>query len=229
MKKLILSMMFLIGMISIQAQNAKYIKTMEKTLAKLDTASHMESFQKIANNFERIANVEKEEWLPAYYQAYCHMIMASMVVQKQDMKQVNAHLDKAEAALEIAKKVAPEESEIYALHGFIYQGRIWENPQVNGAKFSPLSHQMLDQAINLNPENPRAYYLKGQNVFFTPAFWGGGAEAALPLLEKAAANYKTQAVVSTLHPKWGKERNEYLIKNAKASLKKDGSKKSKGK
>ena len=196
------------------AQNPKFEKAMMAGVEKLQTAEDIEGYQAAANHFERIANAEKKEWLPAYYHAYCHMMMAAISMNKKLMGDCKNHLDVAEASLMKANEIDDKQSEVYALMGFVYQGRIWEDPMSKGAEFSPLSHEVLDQAIELDPNNPRAYYLKGQNVFYTPEFWGGGAKNALPLLEKAAKLYTDEEEEGTLMPTWGKEYNQQLLEKA---------------
>lgn len=197
------------------AQNAKYTQAMEKAIAQLDTTQSTEGLQKLANTFERIAQNEKKKWLPAYYQAYCNMMIAMNKMQAQDITTCIAHVDKAQAALDIAVNIAPKESEIITLQGYIYQGRIWENPMVKGAEYSPKIQQALQTAIELNPENPRPYYIMGQQLLYTPEFYGGGAKAALPWLEKAATKYENYKIISTLHPSWGKGANNYMLENAR--------------
>ncbi len=73
----------------------------------------------------------------------------------------------------------------------------------------------LDKAITLNPDNPRPYLVKGQNVFYTPAAFGGGKDVAKPLLEKAAAKFATFKPENEIAPDWGKERNNELLTQCK--------------
>ena len=211
MKKILVFVCLIAAVNFAQAQNPKYIKAMAKGLENMANAQSIEDWQGVANHFERIATAEKSEWLPSYYQSFAYMNMAANSMTQQQMDNCNAYLDKSQEALDAAKGIAPEESEIYALQGFIYQGRIWEDPQAKGAQFSPLSHQVLDKAIALNPDNPRSYYLKGQNVFYTPAFFGGGAENARPILEMAQQAFEAYQATSPIHPNWGQEQNTYLL------------------
>ena len=214
MKNLLVIFITVLLSTSIFAQSEKYTKAMTSGLEQLASAKDADGFQKAANTFERIANVEKKEWLPSYYQAQCHMQLAVDLMQKKQLSDCLAHVEKAQSAIDKAKEIAPEESEVWAMQGYIYQGRIWENPMTKGAEFSPLSHQALDKAISLNPENPRAFFLKGQNVLFTPVFYGGGAETALPLLQKANEKFANFKPESPLHPTWGAEQTGWLIKTA---------------
>ncbi|MBX2926933.1 MAG: hypothetical protein KF852_03765 [Saprospiraceae bacterium] len=215
MKKCISFAVLLFSTATAFAQSEKYLIAMEKAVAELDTARSPETFQKAANTFERIAAGEKTEWLPAYYQAYAHMMLATAKMQAQDMAACTAHLDKAQTALNAALAIAPKESEIMALQGYIYQGRIWENPMVKGAEYTPRVQQALQTAMAMNPQNPRPYYLTGQQLLHTPEFYGGGAKAALPLLEKAAAAYEAWQMPNALHPRWGKQANEYMLGRAR--------------
>ena len=59
----------------VNAQSKKFIKSMEKNIASMDTCKTQSSFQKLANSFERIGNAEKKEWLPFYYSAYSYILI----------------------------------------------------------------------------------------------------------------------------------------------------------
>ena len=118
-------------------------------------------------------------------------------------------------SLNRAKELAPKESEVHALQGYIYTARIWENPMINGVSYSPMCHQSCDKAISLKPDNPRPYFLKGQTTFYTPEYWGGGPKAALPMLEKANELYKNQEKASPFHPDWGAYYCTKLLAEAK--------------
>ncbi|MDZ4680935.1 MAG: hypothetical protein SH848_10590 [Saprospiraceae bacterium] len=219
MKKHILIAVSFLFAIALSAQNERYTAAMQKGITILDTARNTNTFLQTANHFERIANAEKQAWLPNYYVAYCNMMVATGLMQEEKVEQCGAYLDKAQTALDAAKTLASEESDIYALQGYIYQGRIWDNPMANGAKYSPMSHAALDKAIAINDQNPRPYYLKGQNVLFTPVFYGGGSKNAMPLLQKAAEKFAAYQAPSPLHPNWGAGANKWMIHHAEKSMK----------
>lgn len=219
MKKNILVVIAFSFAIALTAQNERYTAAMQKGISMLDTARSTSTFQQTANHFERIANAEKQIWLPVYYVAYCNMMVATGLMQEGKVELCGAYLDKAQSALDAALALAPEESELYALQGYIYQGRIWDNPMANGAKYSPMSFAALDKAIAMNEHNPRPYYLKGQSLLFTPVFYGGGPQNAMPLLQKAAEKFETFQAASTLHPKWGAGANKWMIDQAEKAMK----------
>jgi len=219
MKKNILIAICFLFAISLSAQNERYTAAMQKGIAILDTAGSVNGFLQAANHFERIANAEKKEWLPAYYFSYSNMMIATALMQENKADQCPAYLDKAQTALDAAKALAPKEADIYALQGYIYMGRIWDNPMANGAKYSPMSYAEFDKATTLDEQNPRPYYLKGQSVLFTPVFYGGGPQNALPLLQKAAEKFATYQPPSPLHPNWGAEGNKWMIEYAEKAMK----------
>jgi len=215
MKSILFSLIaFIIFSINTQGQNAQYEKAMKKALTELDKAETAEGFKSVVNAFERIAVAEEDEWLPVYYQSYAHMMAAIDYMDIGMMKDCLAHVAKARELVEKAEKMAPKESEIYALKALVYQGHIWEDPQIKGAQYTPLVIEAAEKAIALDPANPRGFYIKGQQLFFMPTFIGGGPEAALPFLEKAQEKYKTFEPASELHPSWGRDNVEGLIKEA---------------
>lgn len=196
------------------AQSDKYTAGMQKAITKMDNARDITAVQDAANLFERIMNAESEQWLPAYYTALCQVNMASQTMQGGDLDKVEAFVDKAQAALDKAIALAPNESEIHALQGFIYTSRIWSDPQTGGPKFTPLAHEAFGKAIALNPQNPRPYHLRGQLIFYTPEFWGGGPANALKDLAKADELFANFEATSSIHPNWGNQSNKYHLAKA---------------
>jgi tetratricopeptide (TPR) repeat protein len=201
------------------AQENTFQQAMIQAVDQLENAESKEDLSTAASAFERLGAAAPQEWLPPYYQAYCHILLASAAMEAEDSRQIATHLDQAQIALDRAKVVAHDESEVAALQGYIYTGRIWEAPMRNGARYSDSSTEQYQKAIDLNPENPRAYHLMGMHIFFTPKFFGGGPEKALPFLEKAAAQYALCPQEKTLTPNWGVKFNQNLLAAAQEELK----------
>jgi tetratricopeptide (TPR) repeat protein len=89
------------------------------------------------------------------------------------------------------------------MQGFIHQARISVSPMMRGRSYSQKAEASFEKAIELNPENPRAYYLWGQNVMNTPSFFGGGKEKACPIFQKAKAKYEAYEAGNSISPRWG--------------------------
>jgi hypothetical protein len=115
----------------------------------------------------------------------------------------------AQKHLDMLEKQGIKESEIQALQAFVYQLRITD--MAKGMKYSMLAGEQLDEAEKLNPNNPRIYYLRGMNIFHTPKSFGGGANNAKPLFEKAAALFKSQKPATALEPNWGEWHNNKML------------------
>jgi hypothetical protein len=201
MKKILL--LFLLFALTINAQNDdKYISAMKKNFTMLDTAQTMSTFQLLSNSFERIANAEKDKWLPYYYASYLLTISTFMdtVVEKKD-----TYLDKADLLLAIADSLEPNNSEVYTIKAMISQGRLIVDPQTRWMKYGPMFSNFISRAKELDPTNPRPDFLQGQSVLYTPEQFGGGKEKALPILKEAEEKFKNFKPQSELHPDWGEE------------------------
>jgi hypothetical protein len=71
-------------------------------------------------------------------------------------------------------------------------------------KYLPKAKQVLNKAKQLNPANPRPYYLLANIIYFTPKIYGGGKEKALPLLNEAIDKFNKFKPVYDIMPVWGK-------------------------
>jgi tetratricopeptide (TPR) repeat protein len=190
-----------------QAEASDYQTTMKQTIGKMQQSNHPDSLNQVAATFYRIAQTQPKEWLPYYYASFCYV---SVTFSEKDADAIHSNLDKAQQMLELALKVNPNESEIHVLQGLIYSKRITDMGK--GYKYSTLSNEVLAKAEALNPNNPRIYFCKGQNVMNTPAMFGGGKAKALPLFEKALALFEKQTVTNDLMPNWGYKPLAHLIK-----------------
>ena len=196
------------------SQSATYLAAMQTNLAQLDTTQKMEDFQKLANAFARIAEAEPKEWLPKYYNAYCNLVIGFMV-SDTDPSKGQIFVSLAQTQVTEAQASNPTEVELVILQGYIYIGRIMENPMSKGAEYSPKCFQQIGKANMMDSNNPRANHVKGLLTMNMPEFYGGGAAKAKPILEKAAQQYETFKPATPLHPNWGKSRNAMLLQECK--------------
>ncbi len=75
-------------------------------------------------------------------------------------------------------------------------------------------NESLDKAIQLNPDNPRVYFLRATMTFHMPEAYGGGAAKALPLFKTATEKFAAFESKTDISPNWGKEGNEAEYKKA---------------
>ena len=203
--KTLLTLIFSLAVLTTNAQDKNYQEAMASAIEKMESSETVSNFQQAANTFERISMTETDEWLPLYYAAYSFIVMSYM---DKDMDKKDPYLDKAQQFLDKAFKIAPNESELFALQAFLYPGRITVDPMNRGMEYMPKMNAALDKAIKLNPENPRSYYLRAITLLNMPEQFGGGAEVARPVFEKAKEKFDQFEPESPIHPDWGKEINE---------------------
>lgn len=209
MKKIIFLLSLLTG-ITLSAQdttNTKFMTAMKKSVAMLDTAKTKSGLQQSLNGFERVAGAAKTEWLPKYYMAYCYLLMS----YTDAVSMTDDYCDKADAQLHLADSLSPNNSEIYTLKALAASARIRVSPMSRGAQYGGQSAALTAKAKELDPKNPRPYFLDGQGKYYTPAAFGGGKDKAKPLFEEAIKKYGEFTPYSVVSPHWGKEKAQQML------------------
>jgi hypothetical protein len=210
MKKLIIASVLLSVSILSFSQSDKYVAAMKKNLAAMDTAfQNPTSLLAVANNFERIATAEKNQWLPYYYAAFCQVNYGFMVKEKD---KADGFADKATDLINKADSLMPNNSEISCIKSMIASCHMMVDPMSRWQEYGAESNGNMEKAMQQDPTNPRPYYLKGQGLKYTPEQFGGGCKTAKPELQTALDKYATFKPASELAPNWGKTQVEMLIK-----------------
>lgn len=215
MKTLTLTLVLLVASL-IGFSNEAYQKAMTESIAKLFQATTIPEYVEIANRFERISNIEKSEWLPLYYASYAYIMIS---FQEPENAKKDQYLDQAQKYLDQAKAIEPNESELYMLQGFLYPSRITVDPMSRGMELMPEMNKSLDKALELNPDNPRVYFLRATMTFHMPEAYGGGAAKALPLFQLADEKFRIFKPETAISPNWGKEGNDSELKKALEQIK----------
>lgn len=184
------------------ASGPTYRQAMEESITSLNQASVAEQFLAVANRFERIAQAEKDQWLPWYYAAYATLNRA---IQVKEVGEKDKLLDKAQQYLDEATTVEENESELVALQGYVHTIRVTVDPATRGQQLAPLATQTLSRAVQMNPDNPRALFLLGQMRYGTAQFFGANTTEACQLITQAVAKYESVVVKDALLPAWGHE------------------------
>ena len=187
-----------------------YTTLMSATIAELMGTGDPAALKAVAAKIERAATVAPKDWLPRYYQAYALII--NVFQSKEDGDTRDKTLDQAEAALAQARQLRGDESELLVLQAYAYQARLGVSPMMRSMKYSGMVNETVDQAKKLNPANPRAYLVGANNVYYTPAMFGGGAEAARPLYEAAQLKSAAYKPAGLLLPNWGQRQVQGRLK-----------------
>ena len=195
------------------ANDPAYENAMKKQLAAMKTIQSAEESQAVANGFLRIAEAKSEEWLPLYYAAYLQTIAAFRFEVNKDQ-----FFDQAMELVTKADKIAPNNSEITALKGFVIMGKLSVDPMSRGQEMSPLAMQTFGKAIALDKENPRATTLMAQMEQGMAQFFGSGPEKACGLARvglELFAKEEAKITEDYLLPTWGKRDAEQVASACK--------------
>lgn len=195
--------------------HAQEEQQMQAAIAKLDNAKTVKDYQLLADNFSRIADAQKKEWLPYYYAAFCNAKIG-WLKQNDDPDNIEPFANKADeeikkaAALIDTATQKKELAEIYCIKMMLNQARVFINPQTYGRQYGPTAFNYLQLAKQADPDNPRVLYLLGWQKFATPKMWGGDKALAKQLLTQA--NQKLAGdPASGPEPHWGKKEVDEIL------------------
>ena len=205
--------LFSISMVTTQTME----EALSKTFTQLEIDTAYQNKLASANRLELIANKWPEHWATHYYAAYAQM---QITFFESDVKKKDAWLDKAEAHLNRAKDLADvpmDEWEILAAN--MASSRLSVDPQNRWMKYGPIFQSHLKSAAAINENNPRIYYLRGTDLFYTPAEFGGGPKNAKANFEKASTLFESELEDNILDPYWGKGANAYFLSLCNEAIK----------
>jgi hypothetical protein len=211
MKQTILTGVLAMAIMSAQAQDFKTVLT--KTFTIFDTSRDQNVQIEQSNKLTLIAKKWDNEWASHYYVSLSKTILS---YREKDAGKKDAYLDEAEKekadAVSILKK---ENDETYVLSAMIANARMGVDPMNRWQKYGKIFSDNLQSAKELNPDNPRMYYLQAVSKLFTPKAYGGGKKIALPYFEKADALYAKEKDDDITKPYWGKEQNTRFLAECK--------------
>jgi hypothetical protein len=213
MKKQILLVFALAASIATFAQSEKYTKTMEQLVAAFDSTSSPDQLTTLANSFQRVADAEKNQWLPYYYASLANLTAGyiSTMGQMGLADKTDPIADQAEGLLSKAEALSKDNSEIFIVKKMIASLRLLGDPQNRYMIYGPAAGEALAKARSLNPANPRVNLLEAQDKFYTPEQFGGSKSEAKKLLEEAVKQFEAFKPESNLHPTWGLNQAKQLL------------------
>jgi tetratricopeptide (TPR) repeat protein len=94
------------------------------------------------------------------------------------------------------------ESEGKTLLAGIYMMKIALNP-MSAVSLTPQIHSLLDEAQQLNADNPRSYIIRGIMKLQTPVVFGGSTEDAAKNFSKAIQLFEKEDEADPIKPHWG--------------------------
>jgi len=195
------------------AQPTPYQKAMGQALVTLGAAESSESLQKASNQFQRISKLKPNEWLPYYYQS---LALARMSFRDQEKGDELA--DEAQRILDLAKPLATEtkdKAEIKAMQGMIYTAKLVVDPMSRGQLYSAMSGKAYQEALQLDPTNPRAKLLAIQGKMGAAQFFKQDLTPFIKSTKELLGEWDDFQPISRLHPSWGREMAEQIVVSKK--------------
>ena len=195
---------FLVAVVSANAQ--QFEQGMGKALSTWKTGNATEA----SALFERIASVEKNNWLPNYYVA---LVNTTEAFNPANSKNATALINKAQTALDAAELISPNNPEILIMQAMINTALIVQDPMTNGMKLSASTIALYDKAIKLAPENPRAVFGKAEFEIGGAQYWGTDTKPMCEQVAKSIELFAKFKPESQFHPSWGLDRAQETLKN----------------
>lgn len=162
--------------------------------------------------FERIASVEKNNWLPNYYVSFITTLDA---FGTKDKDKISALLSKSQDALDNAELISTNNPELMVLQSLIYTAWIVYDPMTNGMKYSGKATEEYNKALAIAPKNPRVVLSKAEFEIGGAKYWGSDTKPMCEQIAKSIelfANFKPETPFS---PNWGLDRAQEILKDCK--------------
>ena len=202
MKTIITSIAFFIcSLLSAQSQ---YEQGMGKAMQLWGAGNDTEAVA----TFERIASVEKTNWLPNYYIAFINTID---VFSAKDKTKIPALLTKAQDAIDNATLISPNNPEIMVVQAMLYTAILVQDPMTNGQKYGALAMEQYNKALIIDPKNPRVVFSKAEFEIGGAKYWKTNTKPMCEAIAKSIelfANFKPE---TQFHPNWGLDRAQKAL------------------
>lgn len=211
MKKLILSTLLLITVNAYAQSN--FEKAVTDKISKMEQAKTPEDFTAVSNDFARIGDKEKTQWLPYYYAAQASIEKGRNLMRTGKLSELDAIAAEAQTNLDKASALSPNNAEILILQKMIHSLKMMVDPQARFMSEGMLGADALAKAEKLDPENPRITLMKAEDIYYTPEQFGGSKSKGLEMFQKSLDQFKVYQPKTTLDPTWGKGEAEYFLAN----------------
>ena len=211
MKKLLFAMCLMTGIIAF-SQTA-YDKVMTEKIASIEKHQTADEFTALANDFKRIGDKEKTQWLPYYYAAHATIEKGRNLMRTGKITELDDIAVEAQTSLDKAASLSKKNPEILILQKMIHGLKMMVDPQARFMSEGMLGAEALAKAEELDPENPRVTLLKAEDTYFTPEQFGGSKKKGLELFQKSLDQFKVYQPKTLLGPTWGKSEAEYFLTN----------------
>lgn len=159
------------------------------------------------NLFERIATAESNEWLPSYYASYITIIDC---FGEKDEAKLKAQMEKAFQFMNDAKSINEEDVELLILDALWHTVWVAHDGTTYGLKYGGKIAAMYQEALALEPNNPRVILNKAEWDIGGAKFFGQPIEPYCNQIQKSIDLFKDYQPSKEFYPKGGSERAKSL-------------------
>ena len=197
--------MFVASIVSAQTQ---FDQGMKKALQTWKNGNSTEALVQ----FEKIASVEKTNWLPNYYIA---LINTTQAFGEQDKTKMLSLIESAQKAQDFCNDLAMDNPEVLVMQAMIHTASIVYDPMTNGQKLSGDVMYILNKAYKIAPENPRVVFQKASFEKGMAEYFGQDTKPMCVQIEKSIELFATFKPESAFHPSWGLDKAQEAVKACK--------------
>ena len=188
-------------------------KAVTDKISKMEQAKTPEDFTAVSNDFARIGDKEKTQWLPYYYAAQASIEKGRNLMRTGKLTELDEIAAEAQTNLDKASDLSKDNAEIFILQKMIHNLKMMVDPQSRFMSEGMLGADALAKAEKLDPENPRISLLKAEDIYYTPEQFGGSKSKGLEMFQKSLDQFKVYQPKTSLDPNWGKGEAEYFLSN----------------
>lgn len=155
--------------------------------------------------FEKLSEEDKKNWIPAYYLA---LLQTTNSLEVTNFKEKMDQIDKSRASIENHLDEG-QNAEWLILLAMNYESEVKIDPL--GKKALALTIiDLYDQALELEPQNPRAIYGKAAYRIREAKYFEKDKTPYCSDIKKAISAFDKQKSVVPFYPKWGRDQAEKL-------------------
>ncbi len=207
MQKLIIILsIFLLGLLIPAKAQISYEAGMKSALTEFYTALNTGQYDVAINEFGHLSKAYPDNWLPLYYSILTRTLKSFQLDTKKAIKESNLLEKEYDRLIELE----PDMSETLTLRGLFRTVKLEKDPATYGMVLPSSVIADYNEAIKLNPQNPRPLYLLAQFSMKSAPFYGTDPTRSCPLIEVALQLFSQQQT-DGFNPDWGENKaNEIL-------------------
>ncbi|MFD1064174.1 tetratricopeptide repeat protein [Winogradskyella litorisediminis] len=175
----------------------------EKGMKKAFELWEADKTEEAENLFERIANAEKDNWLPHYYITQINSLKSWNVKDETILK---AQLDKAQKHLDLAMSFSENNPELLVMQAQVYTNWVAFDGRTYGMKYAAKVSELYQKAKQLDPNNPRAAFGAADWEMNSAKYFGKDTAPYCEAISNSVKLFDSYKLESKYHPNWGKER-----------------------